>query len=245
MLALVKETKVCGGCGQEKPATTDFFCPNALGKHGLHSCCRECRNANSRTYKRTVYRENPERARALGRRYAEEGRRRKGQAVLVERNAGRLASPTKTCARCTAEKSKDEFPRNHVLGTVDGLSSYCHACTKLISRETADRKDWRARILGAALTRHVEMGHAAEEFDLTPEFLEELLLVQGWECFWFKIPLLTARKSGPAQASLDRIDNDLGYVQANVVFASKAANLARNTTPFSEFQDFVARVLKA
>lgn len=244
MIALVKETKICGGCGQEKPATIAFFCPNAMGKNGLHSKCRVCHNAHGQKAKAKIYWANPEQARALGRRYAEESRRRKGQYVRAEHRVERVHSLEKQCARCGETKPKAAFPMNPTLGTLDKLSSYCRECTKLITQETADRKDWRARVLGSALRRHVEMGHHAEEFDLTTEFLDELFLVQGGECFWFKVPMLTARKSGPAQVTLDRIDNNVGYVQANVVFASKAANLARNTATFDEFKEFVARVLK-
>ena len=37
--------KKCSVCGDEKPATTEFFHPNTGGKYGLRAQCRPCRQA--------------------------------------------------------------------------------------------------------------------------------------------------------------------------------------------------------
>jgi hypothetical protein len=36
-------TKVCTRCGEEKPATREFFPPHKHGKYGVHSLCRLCK----------------------------------------------------------------------------------------------------------------------------------------------------------------------------------------------------------
>lgn len=38
------DTKICGTCHEEKPATTDYFHKNKNGRNGLSSICRPCRN---------------------------------------------------------------------------------------------------------------------------------------------------------------------------------------------------------
>jgi hypothetical protein len=37
-----------GPCGQEYPATTEYWSPNKLGKYGLRPMCKECCNQNAR-----------------------------------------------------------------------------------------------------------------------------------------------------------------------------------------------------
>ena len=39
------ETKVCTKCGNELPATTEYFYKNKLGKFGLKSTCKQCSKA--------------------------------------------------------------------------------------------------------------------------------------------------------------------------------------------------------
>lgn len=41
----IGQTKCCSLCGAEKPATSEFFHPNAGGKYGLRGQCRPCRLA--------------------------------------------------------------------------------------------------------------------------------------------------------------------------------------------------------
>lgn len=41
--------QVCSGpCGDEKPATTEFFPPSRFNKSGIRPECRECKNAKVR-----------------------------------------------------------------------------------------------------------------------------------------------------------------------------------------------------
>src|SRR5258708_10897642 len=42
--------KRCTACGQEFPATTDFFCRHKRHKDGLDSQCKACKNAYHKTY---------------------------------------------------------------------------------------------------------------------------------------------------------------------------------------------------
>jgi len=48
--------KKCTKCGEEYPATAEFFHRNKTGKYGLTSQCKECR----REYNKEDYENNPE-----------------------------------------------------------------------------------------------------------------------------------------------------------------------------------------
>jgi len=42
--------KRCNKCGEEKPATTEFYSRNASKKDGLEGCCKPCANERNRAY---------------------------------------------------------------------------------------------------------------------------------------------------------------------------------------------------
>lgn len=46
-------TKACKGCGQNLPATSEWFSPHRLGKLGLHPRCRPCKNLQDTAQRRS------------------------------------------------------------------------------------------------------------------------------------------------------------------------------------------------
>jgi len=68
--------------------------------------------------------------------------------------------------------------------------------------------------------------------DITVEELKEVWDNQNGICpltGWELIPRRDGRTKSPRNASIDRIDNDKGYVKDNIRFVSVMANYARNT----------------
>ena len=49
-------TKVCNKCGEEKPATTEYFWKAKSCKDGLRGQCKDC----MKEYKKEYYKENKE-----------------------------------------------------------------------------------------------------------------------------------------------------------------------------------------
>lgn len=49
----IPATIVCRACGQEKPATLEYFHADKVFAHGLRSTCKECANAGKREYYHT------------------------------------------------------------------------------------------------------------------------------------------------------------------------------------------------
>lgn len=83
--------------------------------------------------------------------------------------------------------------------------------------------------------------------NLTPQFLQEIWNDQNGICpisGWYLIlPAGTAgwindNKLSPHSASLDRINNSLGYIKGNVRFVAVMANYARNTFTDEEVIEF-------
>jgi hypothetical protein len=85
-------------------------------------------------------------------------------------------------------------------------------------------------------------------FDLDREYLVTLWNNQNGLCAVSGIKMQT--KSGtredknPYRASLDRIDNNLGYIKGNVRFTTHWVNNAKSTWPERVFEDFIGNIVK-
>jgi|SRR5210317_111488 len=76
------------------------------------------------------------------------------------------------------------------------------------------------------------------EFDLTVEFLKKLYDGQAGFCFYSGRPMkLEGGKRKMSAASIDRIDNTLGYTQENVVWCIAAVNVMKQHLEAGEFVD--------
>lgn len=83
------------------------------------------------------------------------------------------------------------------------------------------------------------------EFDITIEYLHTLYLNQNGKCALCgdEIYFSEARKyTMDTSASLDRIDNDKGYVKGNVQFVSKKLNFAKHKSSNKEFIEMCKKV---
>ena len=80
--------------------------------------------------------------------------------------------------------------------------------------------------------------------DLTLEYLADLWENQKGKCPFTNWQMILPRSSNgtespsPKNASLDRINNSLGYIKGNVRFVSLMANYARNTFLDEDIWDF-------
>lgn len=77
--------------------------------------------------------------------------------------------------------------------------------------------------------------------DITCEYLKELWENQNGECSISGIEMNLTKNHSPFQASLDRIDNDKGYIKGNVRFVCLIANYARNTWDDDAVKLFISR----
>lgn len=90
---------------------------------------------------------------------------------------------------------------------------------------------------------------SSKKNDIDLEYLRELWKQQNGECpitgWTLKLPETVAgwrKKKSAERASLDRIDNSMGYVKGNVRFVSIMANYARNNMEDEELIEFCKAV---
>lgn len=87
------------------------------------------------------------------------------------------------------------------------------------------------------------------EMNLSLEYLKDLWEAQNGKCILSGVDLVLPKNcdrfgyTGPNKASLDRINNSLGYVKGNVRFISYIANIARNGFTDEELIEFCKAVV--
>ena len=88
------------------------------------------------------------------------------------------------------------------------------------------------------------------EFNISQQYAWDLFLKQERKCFYTKIPLIMqpgdSRNSNlqDSHASLDRIDNNKGYVEDNVVWSHKIVNIMKLDLTYIEFIKWCELVYK-
>ena len=146
--------------------------------------------------------------------------------------------PTKACSNCSTEFGRSFEHFCHNKGTRDGLSSWCRGCLRAGNRRWRDSISWERRLVRLARHRH-EKRWPDVPFDLTEEYLARIDVLQEGRCIWFNVPLTYGSKSGPTLVSIDRVENDRGYVSGNIVLACDAANRGRKDRGPEAFEIFV------
>ncbi len=106
-----------------------------------------------------------------------------------------------------------------------------------ISKQKIDRtKKWANYLVDSSRNSAKRCGR---EFDIDVDYILELYEKQNQKCYWFGIKLEPSTVSKyPAKPSIDRLDNNKGYVKGNVVISCMAANYGRNSCDAEVFESF-------
>lgn len=103
--------------------------------------------------------------------------------------------------------------------------------------------------------KHNNLKHTASqrgiEYSLTPEILKQQYVIQNGLCWYTSIPLKFSSTNNwkiKNQAdfdvlSVDRLDNDVGYLPGNIVMACTGINKAKGNCSEKEFQNFLNAIL--
>jgi hypothetical protein len=134
----------------------------------------------------------------------------------------------KECTSCKITKLRKEF--GLCKTNKDGLQAWCVQCFK-----DRHRKSPRRQMIVNAKGRASRKGL---EFDLS----EDDLVIPEF-CPILGIPIYVGEGQGPNSPSLDRIDNDKGYVKGNVHVVSWRANDLKANASLDELEKLV-RFLK-
>jgi hypothetical protein len=104
----------------------------------------------------------------------------------------------------------------------------------------------RNQHLLAGFNRLIRICRNRSETNLTPEYLQELLIKQNSKCIFSNLPIYIfsdgeyVNNQNPWNiASIDRIDNSLPYMMGNVNLTSITINYAKNTSSTEDIIEFI------
>ena len=155
----------------------------------------------------------------------------------------------KKCNKCEEMKEITEFYRPK-------KSSVCKNCHLKITNEwkknkrkdedfkkleSQKQKERRVRLWQNTLIH--DCRHRNKECNIDVNYVNELYEKQNGKCYWFGVELLPSiNKKHPQQPSLDRLDNNLGYIKGNVVLSCYSANIGRNDNDYSTWNEFIKKI---
>ena len=76
------------------------------------------------------------------------------------------------------------------------------------------------------------------------DYLDNLWISQEGKCFYTKEKLWFARSKINGNASLDRIDSSLGYIEGNVKFVHKDVNIMKWDFSEERFLEVCEKIIK-
>jgi hypothetical protein len=152
----------------------------------------------------------------------------------------------KTCNKCNLIKEEKDFYRPN-------KSSVCKLChleiTKNYKRKKRESQEYRQEESYKQKQRRVRLWQNTLlndcksrklEFNLDIDYINYLFQKQNGKCYWFGVDLIPSiNKKNPNQPSIDRIDNNIGYVKGNVVLSCYSANIGRNEIDHQTWLEFI------
>lgn len=139
----------------------------------------------------------------------------------------------KTCSKCG-----NSYPKTKENFYISGIGVYltCKSCS-LENTRIARAKHWARILKNEIVRRHNQTGI---EVGINEEYILQMYKDQDGKCYWTGLELTPSPiNKFPSQPSLDRLDNEKGYIPGNVVLCCFAMNMGRNSTPKSIFEAFI------
>jgi hypothetical protein len=155
----------------------------------------------------------------------------------------------KTCSKCYLTKLEEDFYKS-------SRTSVCKVCHLKITREYKrqkrlnpdfvkneglKQKERRVRLWQNTLLHDCK--HRNHIVDIDVDYINFLFEKQKGKCYWFGVELLPSlTRKHPQQPSLDRLDNNLGYIKDNVILTCYSANIGRNETDKKTWIEFIKQI---
>lgn len=158
---------------------------------------------------------------------------------------------TKICTICNQTKTIDKFYKSQrgrkcidcFLEKGRKYKKDRRANSDVRKIESQKQKERRTRLWQNTLIN--DSKKRGKEHNLTVNDIDEIYKSQNGLCYWFNIPLIPSdKKKNPQQPSLDRLDQNKGYIKGNVVLSCYSANIGRNENDLETWKNFLNLLFK-
>lgn len=127
------------------------------------------------------------------------------------------------CKHCGILDPDKFYPNNH---------STCIRCQNKIRQEKINENI--AKKLYTNSNHSYNTRHNISGYNLTVDYIQELLNKQNYKCYYTGINLKIGSKL--TNPTLDRIDSNKGYIKGNVVVCTEIANIMKNDLSIDEIK---------
>jgi hypothetical protein len=155
--------------------------------------------------------------------------------VVVKGDDGRYYKP---CSSCGTLQS---YLRRNYAEESAKLNKLCKACANKLPENNA-HKGFYLEVLRASFVHKYKNGAETRNivWDVSFEYLAELLIEQDFRCALSGIPISAMEVNN--NASLDRINSDLGYIEGNVQWVTAKVNMMKHHYTKEEFLEICLNV---
>jgi hypothetical protein len=154
-----------------------------------------------------------------------------------------------TCTKCKIPKKNKEFYSNKTNKSKRKFNSHCKECYKLRDRThnnsfISHQKMRNERPLASLYySSRSNTKRSGKDFNITIEYLNELLLIQENKCYYTGRPL-NMILGNPDSVSIDRKNPELGYIKENIVLCQWKVNRMKNDATIEELLSFCKDIIR-
>lgn len=156
------------------------------------------------------------------------------------------------CSKCQILKPNSKFSPSSHKKAIRQYSSYCRTChaeygrTKDYSARSRNKRrdsDPIAVLFYNSKSNTRSSNKKLEGFNITREFLSDLLLRQNGKCYYTGVEMMMILGNDNS-VSIDRKDPNLGYTTENVVLCTRKVNRMKSDATVEELIQFCKNILK-
>jgi hypothetical protein len=173
--ANVENTKICTGCKKEMLATKEFFHAAKLGKYGLRSMCKQCKNSIGRKYREN----NREKEKERKKKYYKNNFEKEKERVKKYRknNSEKCMKDTEKWRKNNPEKVK-EYSKKHY----EDNSEKCKENNKKWAKNNPEKVKEKAKKYSKEATKNLSNAYIATRLKtplkhLNPQIIETRRLI--------------------------------------------------------------------
>ena len=133
---------------------------------------------------------------------------------------------TYKCRYC-GDENPEHFGNQHTI---------CKKCYNTLDR---NRKSYAERLYKNSKQNSKNYN---APYDLTMEYIQELLEKQNYKCAYSGIPFSNDKKDKYTYPTIDRIDSTKGYVKGNVCICTLFVNIMKNNATVDQFKDIITKI---
>lgn len=161
-----------------------------------------------------------------------------------------IKNNSQVCLKCKKTKTLNDFYKNGCFS--DGLPKYratCKSCVLLASSKT-HKQTYKDKIIKkhSSYKNYIStlLNHSSKrkkDFNMDIQYLIDVYESQNGMCNISGVKMTYDYGKKATNISIDRINNNIGYIKGNIQLTCYIANIMKNTFSITDFMDFCDKIV--